>query len=352
GSEDIEIFSTSPQSKDLPRETYLESVAQVARWSEEAGCTGILVYTDNGLVDPWLLSHVIVQNTRHLSPLVAVQSVYMHPYTAAKMVATLGYLYGRRLHLNLVAGGFKNDLLALGDETPHDDRYLRTTEYALIVRSLLAGTAPTSFEGKYYTVKNLKMTPSLPEELFPGMMISGSSEAGFAAAQAIGATAIRYPKPPGEDEQKLDPTVRRGVRVGVIARENGDAAWEVALARFPEDRKGQLTHQLSMKVSDSQWHRQLSELGERPVSEANPYWLGPFKNYKTFCPYLVGSYERVAAELARYVADGCSTFILDIPASREELEHTGIVFDMVRRSVRAEEGRIAQGGSGGDRVPA
>ena len=30
----------------------------------------------------------------------------------------------------------------------------------------------------------------------------------------------------------------------------------------------------------------------------SPYWLGPFHNYKTFCPYLVGSYERVADELA------------------------------------------------------
>jgi alkanesulfonate monooxygenase len=58
---------------------------------------------------------------------------------------------------------------------------------------------------------------------------------------------------------------------------------------------------------------ELSRLAELAVSEDNPYWLGPFQNYRTFCPYLVGSHERVAAELARYMRLGFGTFILDVP---------------------------------------
>jgi len=66
------------------------------------------------------------------------------------------------------------------------------------------------------------------------------------------------------------------------------------------------------------WHKQLSEIGEE-TDEGNPInWLGLFKNYKTFCPYLVGSYGRVAHELARYIAAGFRTFILDIPPDEEE----------------------------------
>jgi len=108
---------------------------------------------------------------------------------------------------------------------------------------------------------------------------------------------------------------------------DGAEAWSIARARFPEDRKGQLTHQLAMKVSDSSWHRQLSELGEAAGASENPYWLVPFQNYKTFCPYLVGSYDQVGDELARYVDAGYGTFILDVPASPEELRHIGVVFD-------------------------
>ena len=100
----------------------------------------------------------------------------------------------------------------------------------------------------------------------------------------------------------------------------------MARARFPEDRKGQLTHQLAMKVSDSEWHKHLSQIGETAGPEAeSPYWMVPFENYKTFCPYLVGSYERVADEVARYVGVGYRTIILDVPASPAELEHIGVV---------------------------
>jgi alkanesulfonate monooxygenase len=325
-SDGITIFSTCPQSKDVERSDYLKRVADVSRWSEEAGYQGMLVYTDNGIVDPWLVSQIVIESTERLCPLVAVQPIYMHPYTVAKMVSTLAFFHGRRVFLNMLAGGFKNDLIALGDETPHDDRYKRTVEYTLIIRRLLEGKEPVTFEGTYYRVNNLKLTPPLPDDLFPGILISGSSEAGLAAAREIGATAVKYPKPPGEEDDQDDDSIESGVRVGIIARDDRDEAWRVAYERFPEDRKGQITHKLAMKVSDSKWHEQLSQLGEKPVSQENPYWLGPFENYKTFCPYLVGGYDSVAGELARYIALGYRTFILDIPPSSEELEHTAVAF--------------------------
>ena len=112
----IEVFSTCPYSSAVERERFLPYVVDVARWSEQAGCRGILVYTDNSTVDPWLVSQIIIQSTEALCPLVAVQPVYMHPYSVAKMVASLGHLYGRRIYLNMVAGGFKNDLEALNTQ--------------------------------------------------------------------------------------------------------------------------------------------------------------------------------------------------------------------------------------------
>jgi alkanesulfonate monooxygenase len=341
----IRIFSTCPQSKDVSSEHYRQRVADVASWSEQAGCTGILVYTDNGIVDPWHVAQLIVDNTERLAPLVAVQPVYMHPYTVAKKISTIGFLYGRRLWINMVAGGFRNDLAALDDATPHDDRYLRLVEYTTIVRDLLATADPVTHEGRYYRVRNLKLTPPLPPELFPGITSSGSSDAGLQAAADIGAVAVRYPRPPGEEAgpgpgngvgRQSDAGVEHdvgaghGVRVGIIARASADEAWRCALARFPEDRKGQLMHQLAMKTSDSQWHQQLSE---RPLGSGDGhdvYWLGPFHNYKTFCPYLVGDYDQVADLVSSYVTLGFDTFILDIPPSREELAHTAIVFERVK----------------------
>ena len=329
---ELAIFATCPQSKDVERDEYARRVADVARWSEAAGCEGILVYTDNGIADAWLVAQLVIQSTERLCPLVAVQPAYMHPYTAAKMVATLGFLHERRVYLNFVAGGFRNDLAALDDSTPHDERYARVTEYALIIRRLLEGETVT-FEGRHYKVTNLRMTPELPAHLRPGMTISGSSEAGQAAAREIGAIPVRYPQRPSEEAEQEG--TGAGLRVGIIARPDSAEAWRVAHERFPEDRKGQIAHKLAMKVSDSQWHRQLSEMGGERRAEDDPYWLHPFENYATFCPYLVGSYDRVAAELQRYMTLGFRTFILDIPPSEEELHHTGITFDRARAAVAA-----------------
>ena len=335
GKLQIELFSTAPQSAHVPAAEFVPLTRNVARWSEEAGCRGILVYTDNRLVDPWLVSQLVIEATRGLCPLVAVQPAYMHPYSVATMVSSLGYLHGRRVFLNMVAGGFKRDLEALDDRTPHDERYARLVEYTSIVMRLLDGRGPVSFEGRHYRVRGLQLRPPLDPALRPGVFVSGSSDAGRAAARDLGAVAIEYPRP-GDAYEDGGPASGpgAGIRIGIVSDPDGERAWRLALERFPEDRRGRIAHRLAMEVSDSAWHRQLSDLGRESAASIDPatgrprspYWLGPFENYRTFCPYLVGSDEDVSAELARYIRAGFRVFILDIPAAFEDLEMAGRVF--------------------------
>lgn len=324
----VDVFSTAPQSADVPAARYFQNVVDVARWSEDAGCKGTLVYTDNRLVDPWLVAQIIVGNTKKLCPLVAVQPVYLHPYAVAAMVASFAYIYGRRIYLNMVAGGFKNDLVALCDDTPHDQRYVRIYEYTTIILELLRNKT-LNFKGKFYQVRDLKMTPPMPQELFPGVFMSGSSDAGMAIARALGVTAVEYPKPSEEySEVSAAERSNSGIRLGIVTEADKEEAWELARKRFPSDPKGQLTHKVAMKVSDSHWHKQLSDLGRETRDSESLYWLWPFKNYKTFCPYLVGNHEDVSSELARYIRAGFQNFILDIPAAERDLHSSGIVFRM------------------------
>jgi alkanesulfonate monooxygenase len=323
----VRVFSTAPQSADVPVGEYLDRCAHVARWSEAAGCTGILIYTDNRLIDPWLVAQQVIQHTAHLWPLVAVQPIYMHPYAVAKMVASLGYLYGRRVALNMVAGGFRNDLLALGDDTPHDRRYDRLIEYTRLIVELVRHNKPITLEGEFYQVSGVQLRPALPADLAPVVFVSGSSPAGMAAAKQLGAVAVEYPKPGGEYEAEgLGQRTGAGIRIGIITQTTREQAWEIAHRRFPGDRRGQMLHDLAMKVSDSHWHKQLGQLPGQERETEGVYWLWPFKNYNTFCPYLVGAFDEVAAELARYMRAGFDHYILDIPASADDLAQIGEVF--------------------------
>ncbi len=314
--------------------SYTKRVVDVARWSEECGFKGILIYIDNALINNWSLAQVVLEHTVRLIPLLAVQPIYMHPYWVAKQISTFGHLYGRQIALNMLAGAFPNDLKELHDQTPHDERYDRMTEYTNVIMSLLDSSTPVSFAGRYYQIDKLKMKPPLPKHLLPVVLMSGASDAGMAAARALKAVAVRYPKPVSFYEANpLESDMQFGIRLGITARENKQDAWTIAHARFPEDRKGKITHQLANKISDSVWHKELSSLKEE-MTDGYPYWLGPFQNYKTFCPYLVGNYRDVAEIVARYIAVGFRTFITDIPPDKEELFHQKIVFDLAQRLVQ------------------
>ena len=315
----IALFATCPASTTLPQDAYLRHVVDVARWSEAWGCAGILIHADNALVDPWIIAHTIIRHTRRLSPLVAVQPIYMHPYAVAKIVSTIAYLYGRRVFLHMVANGVKHDLEAINDQTPHERHYARLVEYTLIVKRLLSSSTPVTCLGEFYTIEDLTLAPQCRLDVLPGVFVSGSSDAGIAAAKAVGATAIKFPQPPALETARADTGLSFGARMGVIAREDSDEAWKIAHSRFPEDRRGQSTRLPTTKADSVQ----------------GPYWLGPFNSYKTMCPYLVGSYTEVVEAVVAYVRKGIRTFILDVPADSTELDHVTRVFSRVAALARA-----------------
>ena len=227
---------------------------------------------------------------------------------------------------------FKTDLAALNDPTSHDQRYDRIIEYTSILKLLLGNSSAISYTGVFYSVEHLRLEPPLPSGLFPRLFMAGSSTVGVAAARKLDALAMRYPT----GAERIDTSVKSGIRVGVIARPGEEEAWRVARIRFPDDRKGQITHMLAMSVSDSVWHQRLSDMG----ADQRPYWLGPFENYQEYCPYLVGSYQQVAEALMKHIMAGNSAFIFDTPADGEELIHVKHAFALAMQVSCGEKGGL------------
>jgi alkanesulfonate monooxygenase len=316
----------SPDGTQVP---YVEAVRRTGRLAEAAGFTGALVYSDNNTVDPWVVTHELLAATRDFVPLVAVQPLFAHPYALAKRIAAHAALHGRRVALNLVAGGAVGDLAALGDTAAHDERYARLTEYAQVVVRLLAGRGPVTYEGRHYRVRALPLVPPAPPDCVPELFVSGSSPAGRAAAEALGALPVSYPDP-----REGDPAALKGggIRIGVIARDTAEEAWRAARARFPDSRAGRLTQRAARTASDSHWVARLSSAEEFPAGPDGPYWMRPFLTHATFCPYLVGTHARVAAEIARYLDAGVTTFVLD--TARADSDHAAAAALFARAAAR------------------
>ena len=333
----LKVYATTPESEpqsirakknQIDGKKYYQQIIDTARWGEKNGFVGTLIYSNNSLVDGWSVAQIIFEHTNTLAPLIAVNPVYIAPYALAKKIVSLSFMYKRRIDINWIAGGFKNDLLSLGDNTPHDERYERLFDYAQVIKGLLKSKGLFSHKGDYYMVDKVRMAPAIPEDMIPLELISGTSDAGIETANKLGATKVKYAKPLAEYNNEIQSeNFDLGVRFGIIARDSSEEAWAIAHQRFPDDSIGEKAHVMATKVSDSSWHKEISNLQNKNPNDV--YWLKPFHTYKTFCPYLVGSHQEVAEELAGYVRLGHTTVILDIMLEQKDFSNCRKVFEIV-----------------------
>jgi alkanesulfonate monooxygenase len=279
-----------------------------------------VVFTDNDSVDPWAAAQFMVERTSNVVPLVAVQPAYMHPYTAARMVSTIGVLHGRRIDLNFVTGGYRPHLRAVGSFIGHDERYDRLVEYGRAVLGLLAGES-LSLHGQYFDLVEAVLSPGLPAGLMPRVFVAGASPAAVDATRALAGVRLTYPRAVGEYVADAGPLMGAGIRLGIIARDTSGEAWRIARRRYPADSAGEVMHEEAARGFDAQWHSRMWRDSGRSHDPEDAYWLHPFRVTREFCPYLVGSHSEVGELLSRYLRMGVTMLILSVPQEEGDLHH-------------------------------
>jgi len=327
-SPQLQLLSSCPDSLGGQPDEYFRRVLEAARWAEKAGHTALLIQSSNQLSDPWVVAQMVMHETKRISPIVTVQPLYSHPYAVAKKVATLAQQYGRAPHLNLASGAYRADLLSLGDTTPHDERYARLVEFGTVVQQLLRSEDPVVFDGNFYRLHKPAALAPLPPSQQPSFFVCAASDAGREAARQLGATTVH-------DVTTTAATAAPCVRLGVIARETEEAAWEAAHARFPVNHATRFAHRLELAWSDSRSQAELQAAAEEGANDNESLWLAPFENRQAHCAYLVGSHADVAKQVRRWMDTGAHTFLLDDPGSEVDLEHTRVVFERAWKRYRS-----------------
>lgn len=320
----IHVFAISPRTREVDK--YWSDIVRVAESTQRHGFTGILLFTGNDVyVEPWVAAQALLAQYPHITLLVAVNPIYMHPFAVSKIVMSLSRLYGRQLFLNLITGTALNYLRNLGDQLSHDERYERLLEYGYIIRQLLAAPIPVTVSGRFYQVTETQMLPGLPCELQPKFLLAGQSPAAQRVASHLGAIGTQMVSP---NLSCTDATRSSGVYCGIVTRPLSQDAWRVAHEIFPEWEVGKEILELSMANTDSSWKERLRISADATTEPNSPYWLNPFRNFQADCPYLVGSHTEVAEVITSLVTRGIDTFIVDIPATEEEFAHVHAVFDV------------------------
>ncbi|MCG7525535.1 LLM class flavin-dependent oxidoreductase [Streptomyces sp. OfavH-34-F] len=335
----LNVYATCPPSSGARPEEFRRDLARSARWTDDAGLRGLLIFTDHDVVDPWVAAQMLLQQSERLVPLVAAQPPYTHPYAVARMVSSLMFLYGRPVDLNLITGGSPYRMRTIGDALEHDVRYDRLVEYGEVIRHLLTSTEPVTYEGDHYRVNRLSLFPPADPALLPRLFVAGSSDACLDAERRLGVVRLRYPRALQEYEPGSPELRGGGLRIGILAREDHDEAWRVAHGRFPDDPDGERQYRIANRFSDSAWMKRLSADAAAQEAGPSPYWMHPLRTSKEYCPYLVGSYEEVGAYLARYLTMGINTIVLNVPHEEADLHHAALALRHAEKLAAGTETR-------------
>src|SRR5882672_9003206 len=307
----LRVFPAIPRNPNATQ--HIDDLMRVARFAERNGLNGPLLFAGNDTpVEPWAMAQHIIAHTAKISPLIAVNPLYMHPFTVAKFVSSFALLHRRKVYLNMITGTATSDRLGLGEQRSHEERYSRLGEFIFIVSQLLESTRPVTFDGKFYATPNLQLRPGLTPALMPEFLIAGQSDDARRVAAQTGCLTMQM-LPPNLEQGISAP----GMNFGIFAREECDQARQAAKTFFQDSVEKRELLKYTMENTDSVWKRQLYEAGQNGELCENGYWLLPFLTFQADCPYLVGSYAEIGAKLRRFVEMNVSTIILDVVADEQ-----------------------------------
>jgi F420-dependent oxidoreductase-like protein len=134
---------------------------------------------DEPMLEGWTTLSVLAGITSKIKLGTLVTGViYRHPSVLAKMAATLDILSKGRLFMGIGAAWNQEESLAYGiiPFPPNKERLLRLEEAIQIIRKMWTEEPTTTFNGKYYQIRNAYCNPKPIQKPSPPIMVGGSGE--------------------------------------------------------------------------------------------------------------------------------------------------------------------------------
>lgn len=313
----------------------IELFDRVTRAAEDAGFEYMLVPVTQVCWEAWIASAMMVARSRSIKMLIASRPGYINPALMAKMIATYDQLSGGRIAINLIAGGSDEDTAADGVTLPKEQRYEAMDEEVRIMKALWASPNGADFDGKYYTLKNAVITPSILQRPHPKFYLGGGSRQAWEVSARHadvhlfwGDTPERIAGQIAEIRKLAVPWGREhrigfGMRLQMICRETEDEAWAAAhslIAGASEAHKEIIRNTFTGSVAN----QRMQELARAENDRLGPnLWTGITKVRPGAGVAVVGNPRQCAATLQQFIDVGCHSFCLSGYLHDEEATRFG-----------------------------
>ena len=279
------------------RFNYFDYLHQVARAAELSGFHGVHVDHDERGDESWIIAGYLARGTRRLKIIAEFSATWGSPVYAAKNAATFQ---------RYTAGRF-------GWHLRPDEAEGRIAEFVQVAKGVLT-TAPYSFKGRYFEVREGGFHGGLDHQPLPPVFLSGSDRA---ALEQSAKFADVHLHPVGSIQELKD----RVTVLDQLAKEQGRVVRHAArldlVARETE---------AEAQTVEATFLRQRLEASDPAVGTAR----------------VVGDYAQVARRLEAYQAVGVSTFILGAVPSLEEAYLVGAHVLPLLRGERSSAPSVSQ----------
>lgn len=281
-------------------------------------------------LEAWSASAALAAVTERIEIIAAIKPYLYHPVVLAKQALQIDEISGGRFAINLVNAWYKPELEKAGiGFAEHDERYAYGREWMTIVRDLIAGRE-VSFEGRWFDVRDYKLSPGPVDGQPPTVYVGGESEPARALAADKADVWFINGRPVEEVRELIadvggrsrsgDP-LRFGLSAFVIARDTEEEAaaaeaelWEIVKKDAPDLER--LIANADPKAEMFKTAKRLPGLGTNGGTAAG----------------LVGSYDQVAERIDAFHAAGIELFMLQFqPFEPEMRRFAAEVLPRVRR---------------------
>ncbi len=270
-------------------------------------------------LDAWSTAAALAAVTESIELMVAVRPNFHQPALFAKAAANIDNIANGRLALNVVSSWWADEATQYGLHfDQHDDRYARTSEWLKVVNSLWSQKR-SSFEGKYYSLKDAICEPKPIAKPRPTIYAGGESESAKTLIAEQCDAYVMHGDPVAAIAPKIADMKQRRIAAGGTNMQFGMAAFAIvrdseAEAKRELDRITALPPKppkgfdnFDQWLSGTRLEREL-KLQEYSVSN------------RGLRPNLVGTPEQLRERIEEYEAAGVDLLLLQMSPQAEEMD--------------------------------
>ena len=299
-----------------------EMMERIVRAAEEAGFDYILVPVVNYCWEAYVAAAFLAGKTKRIKALVAAKPGYVNPVFLARMLATFDRMTGGRLAINLIAGQAEADFEADGVRYSKEERYALMGEEVAIMKRLWAAPGPIDFDGRFHTLRNCSIVPTVHQKPHPRFYLGGGSPQAADISARHSDVHLFWGDTPDRIAANIAAIRRRaaafgrgdeigfGMRLQIMCRESEDEAWAAArrlVARGTDaDRRAIIDN-----TFNSAANRRVQELARLHGEMIGPnLWTGITKVRAGAGIAVVGNPQQCADRLQAFIDAGCHSFCL------------------------------------------